>query len=303
VKAASADDAWAVGVSGVGTSSSEAHLLAQHWNGSKWAVVPVSNPTGAAWAQFDNVDTISPNDVWAVGFYSVSGQGDTDLPLAAHWNGSTWTAAPAPLPKGATEAGLYNLVAISATNIWAVGQSQVGSGNNPAFSTLVEHWNGHAWKIVSTPGSGTLLYGITKVSPDDVWVAGYTSKTTPLVERWNGHSWRVIPSTLPAGSAGAFLGLAGLSDTNMWAAGLLFQPTGVERTLIEHWNGSTWKITASPTPSSKSGVISSVLFGITASSSSAAWAVGATQVNPSSGIIEHWNGHAWKRSKLLPGHV
>ena len=58
--------------------------------------------------------------------------------------------------------------------------------------------------------------------------------------------------------------------------------TAPDRTLIEHWNGRAWAIQPSP----NGGTGFSDLYGVAATSTANAWAVGRT-------LIEHWNGRRW----------
>ena len=93
--------------------------------------------------------------------------------------------------------------------------------------------------------------------------------------------------------SGSLSSVAIASARSAWAvgcAGNCFSASG--RTLIAHWNGSTWKRVPSPSPAR------GVLAGVTALSARNAWAVGCAG-NCSSGsgttLILHWNGTAWKR--------
>jgi hypothetical protein len=66
-------------------------------------------------------------------------------------------------------------------------------------------------------------------------------------------------------------------------------------TLIEHWDGTSWKRIPSPSPPRK-GTSGDLLSGVTALSPNNAWAVGG--LGGISGItldtlIEHWNGSSW----------
>jgi hypothetical protein len=64
-----------------------------------------------------------------------------------------------------------------------------------------------------------------------------------------------------------------------------------ERTLIEHWNGSTWKVVPSP----NRGRGGSDLVAVAAVSSRNLWAVGFSGAETvQHTLIEHWNGRAWK---------
>ena len=72
--------------------------------------------------------------------------------------------------------------------------------------------------------------------------------------------------------------------SNAWAVGGGDTPPG--KTQILHWNGTAWKQVPSPTP--KTG---GVLFGVTATSATNAWAVGS---DLGATIVQHWNGTVWK---------
>src|SRR5439155_753020 len=143
------------------------------------------------------VAAISANDVWAVGYYS---NGRTEQTLIEHWNGSSWSVVLSPNPPGTSYAELYGVAAVSANDVWAVGE--YGGG------TLVEHWNGSSWNTMPSPNPhiGTAdhkLKGVAAVSASDVWAVGnYNSGTAyqTLVEHWNGSNWSVVPSPNPPGS-------------------------------------------------------------------------------------------------------
>jgi hypothetical protein len=64
------------------------------------------------------------------------------------------------------------VAATSARNAWAVGRY---TSNNADFSTLVEHWNGTAWRRVASPGlssAQTGLFGVAASSSRNVWAVG-----------------------------------------------------------------------------------------------------------------------------------
>ncbi|MBO0834017.1 MAG: hypothetical protein J2P28_00690 [Actinobacteria bacterium] len=62
-------------------------------------------------------------------------------------------------------------------------------------------------------------------------------------------------------------------------------------TLIEYWNGQSWRVQASPNPV----VGNNILTGVSAASSADVWAVGYTESLSGSqqALIEHWNGRSW----------
>src|SRR5262249_35727414 len=52
--------------------------------------------------------------------------------------------------------------------------------------------------------------------------------------------------------------IAVLSACNAWAVGSFDRSSNVQQTLIEHWNGSNWKIIPSPSPGSQDNILFSV---------------------------------------------
>src|SRR5262249_48650063 len=60
-------------------------------------------------------------------------------------------------------------------------------------------------------------------------------------------------------------------------------------TLVERWNGTSWKIQTSPSPGDQSS-----FSGVAATSPSNAWAVGASYDTTVHTLIERWNGSSWK---------
>jgi len=98
----------------------------------------------------------------------------------------------------------------------------------------------------------------------------------------------------PSGANANFLyATAAVSANDVWAVGISnVSTTTQDRTLAEHWNGSSWGIIATPNP----GSLHSDLFAVTAISTSNVWAVGAYQIDSAGhvhGFAEHWNGSSW----------
>ena len=76
---------------------------------------------------------------------------------------------------------------------------------------------------------------------------------------------------MPSPNPGAFSFLnsvAATSASNAWAVGTQIIGTS-EKTIILHWNGSTWKQIPSPNPGQ-----TSELAGVAATSATSVWAVG-----------------------------
>jgi Putative zinc-finger len=224
VAAASTNDVWAVGsVDDVPGR----HTLIEHWNGSRWSVVP--GPASGAGSSLASVTVISANDAWAVG------DG-----LTEHWNGTRWSIVPSPHPElGST---LASVTAISANDVWAVGEFTNGTW----VQTLTEHWNGSRWSIVPSPNPGTSrneLWGVTALSASDIWAVGGFSNSTQgqdvdksLTLHWNGSQWSIVSSPSPNTIGNDLTSVTARSANDVWAVGTPYN------ILIEHWDGSRWSV-------------------------------------------------------------
>jgi len=102
-----------------------------------------------------------------------------------------------------------------------------------------------------------------------------------------------------------------ISPTDVWAVGLLdglcsstkpgvcprpINQSIFHETLIEHWNGTQWRIV--PSPNVGFGFFhDNLLQGVTAVSANDMWAVGwfeNTAIGKLSPLFEHWNGASWQ---------
>jgi hypothetical protein len=226
------------------------------------------------------VSALSASDAWAVGTRAVNG---VFSPLAEHWNGSTWSQASMPAPGTFNE--LYAVTMVSTADVWAVGVSANWSG-------LIEHWNGSAWKVVPSPVTGpqTPLYGVKAFAANDVWAVGENGAKGTILH-WNGATWSNVSHPEPAGSAlTAFQDIGGVSATNIWAVGEA--STTTQQPLVEHYNGTRWKIV----PSAQQGSYNYVR-GLSVRRGSDAWFVGDWQESGPAytehPLVQHWNGSAW----------
>lgn len=158
-----------------------------------------------------------------------------------------------------------------------------------------------AWSRIAdahpNPGGTQLLLGVAAVSPTQAWAVGrYVTtllSTVGLIEQWDGSAWRVIPhpSAGPDSTSEYFNAVAGTTPQDMWAVGDYVYRGARQSTLIEHWNGSSWSIIATPNPGSSWNELNA----IAAVSAHDAWAVGnsASEGAPLRTLIEHWDGTHW----------
>jgi hypothetical protein len=151
--------------------------------------------------------------------------------------------------------------------------------------SLVEYWNGKAWKLQKSPMGG-FLFAVAATSPTNAWAVGDEG-----IEHWNGRSWQIQKSTGGGSLKGGILyGVAATSPTNAWAVGELGQDIGP--LLILHWNGKSWKLQKHPIHAHWAA---SSLNSVTATSAANAWAVGSWSAGHGNRtLVMHWNGTAWK---------
>ena len=104
-------------------------------------------------------------------------------------------------------------------------------------------------------------------------------------------AWSVVTSPTTAGSA-ALRSVAAVNANNVWAVGNGAGTDFLDRTLIQQWNGSVWSIVDSPNPTLNGDVLN----GVSAVSSSDAWAVGVSNTrsaNFARAMTLHWDGASW----------
>lgn len=81
-----------------------------------------------------------------------------------------------------------------------------------------------------------------------------------------------------------------LSPSDAWAVGLSRSAGGLARTLVVHWNGQRWSISASP----NAGPGDNSLVSVAAASSRDVWAVGyRDDKGIYRSLVEHWDGQRW----------
>jgi hypothetical protein len=103
--------------------------------------------------------------------------------------------------------------------------------------------------------------------------------------------WSRVSSPNVGRSTNFLNGVAAISANNVWAVGSYGDGHG-GLTLIEHWNGTQWKVIASP---NVNGSRSDELSGVAALAANNIWAAGNyyNASNTQQTLIEHWNGTNW----------
>src|ERR1700726_1313658 len=194
------------------------------WSGEHWMVISSPSP-GSSTNSLSGVVALSENNVWAVGGYT---SGNTiGQTLIEHWNGSKWKAVFSP-NSGTNGDSLYSISAVSASNLWAVGEyATTESSGTIVGRTLIEHWNGFKWRSIASPNNGSghnALNSVTAISATNIWAVGeYLNTNTgtyqTLIEHWNGSRWSIIPSPNPGTNNHFLHSVAAASANDIWAIG------------------------------------------------------------------------------------
>lgn len=100
-------------------------------------------------------------------------------------------------------------------------------------------------------------------------------------------------------TSGGFAAVAGTGAEDMWAVGPREEYRPGSETVIQHWDGETWKRVPSPNGATGPGAVNE-LHGLVAVSPTDAWAVGEyteslpiSDGNPARVLIERWDGTTW----------
>jgi hypothetical protein len=185
------------------------------------------------------------------------------------------------------------IAAIARNDIWVVGSTAGGD-----LRTQAEHWDGSRWSPFPTPSVGdgdNALNGVDGATSEDVWAVGYSEphgkyQYETLVEHWNGERWRVVQSPdVDTNQYNTLTSVDALSSTNAWAVGS-YRTDNLRKTLIQRWDGASWKIVSSPNP----GTLSNSLLGVAAVGPKDIWAVGWKSSGEGlRSLVLHRDGTRW----------
>jgi hypothetical protein len=189
---------------------------------------------------------------------------------------TTWQVETAPDPS--TQLDEFAAVAGVAGATWAVGDDA-----GPTFvRTLIARRTSTGWVQVPSPNRNTwqnnYLTGVAVTSRTNAWAVGYlvpplaVSQAHPygvIMLHWDGTAWtrQAAPqSSVESNVSPALHGVAALSSSSAWAVGVGLED-GSETALVEHWDGTAWRVQPTPGGGALSGVV--------AVDGTHQWAVGA----------------------------
>jgi hypothetical protein len=262
------NDLWALGGSdtSLGDGATQ-QVIAIHWNGHAWSANKA--PAGLK-SYIDAASAPSSADIWAVTF---SGG------YVLHWNGAKWSVAKQ-LPG---EDVLSDVVATSATNVWAFGSSVFG----PSYTW---HYDGRTW--TKWTGRYDFVNFASAVSANDIWGIGDGTSIQSAIEHFNGHAWSPVTSSALNGLM--FKDIRAFGPSNVWAAA---SAQGTSTSYLVHYSGH-WSKVKVPWGLSAYGAVTSDGHG-------GLWFNAQAQTSqgvPGPAYEVHWlPGNKWQRTAIGAG--
>ena len=265
-----------------------------------WTVAPQPVPPAGS-SELDAVGAASATDAWAVGYAFDPVAGVTGT-LAERFDGTAWSVVPTADGPNSSANLLSGVDARTPADAWAVGTF---IRKNNLEKTLIEHWDGAAWtrepSVDAGQPAGGSLDGVAAIAPDDVWAVGSYGQGAPsrtLIEHRDGTSWRIVPSPNKGPFPNSLSSVAAIAADDVWAVGTWFTKAFVDRTLVLHWDGTSWERVPSPNV----GAGANDLVSVDAAATDDVWAVGVAGLKT---LTEHWDGTSWSvvKSKTPGGNA
>jgi hypothetical protein len=281
--ASSPSDIWAVGQSTI------------HFDGTQWTSFPAPMIQGDNTSYLNGVAVFSPANAWTAGNVNI-GQANPGQ-VIEHWNGTQWKTVKGPPFQAGQQPSIYGVAGISPNDIWTVGNLLV---NNQRLLALFEHWDGIAWKATAGTFHG-FFNGVSADASNDIWAVGCGN----FSEHYDGASWQLVSTPNVGTGQNCLNGVMALAPNDVWAVGYSTEsqtpPPGQfqvpTKTLIEHWDGTSWSVVPSPNVGPNSQYQSNRLLGVVAVSPTDIWAFGsyfaASGSNVQSTLLLHWDGATW----------
>jgi len=279
-------------------------VLASWAQAAEWELKTVSLPSGGKEGVLWGVSCFSASVCTGVGDYwngSVWGASGNE------WNGTSWATASVianPSP-GEKNGDLRSVSCFSATRCIAAG----AFGVSGVGLSLIESSNKGTWTHTTSPnpsnGKNAELLGILCMSLEFCLTTGQFLNTEGggekgaiMAEEWEGTSWSLLsPIENPGNRKNGKLRSVACTAVSECRAvgnwGIEVGGEGLGTPGEETWNGSTWKATETPVPSSAHF---GELFGISCATANSCLAVGSWEqviTKAYNGLANYWNGTSW----------
>jgi hypothetical protein len=211
-------------------------------------------PAGTANLLYDvSCEPSSINLCTAVGLNNTFA-GNTNIPLALRWDGTSWSKQTPAKKSGATTSYLFGIDCPSTTRCIAIGNYEAEAPGYPA--TFAELWNEGKWSVQSTPvPAGTIRSELAAVGCNSfanctavgaVEDAEGTRKGHAV--RWKSPTWTSESVPSPAGALWSELEGVDCIWSNFCVAVGEYTPiSGEAQGYALFWNGS-WSLQTLPEP-------------------------------------------------------
>ena len=137
--AISASNVWAVGTAFY--PGDHWDTLIEHWNGTRWSVIPTPQPS--VFNELTSIDVVTATNIFVAGNSEDNSPGpDPNEATSLHWNGSSWSQLAG--PRTPTGADINALTGTNGRDIWMLGDS--GAGN-----AYYAHYDGTRWIQLAPP--------------------------------------------------------------------------------------------------------------------------------------------------------
>lgn len=215
IEAIAPDDVYACGY-----RSDATRFLLLHWNGFVWSEVSLPPSVNTINQQLWTLTSTGPDNIYAAG--AILPNGGAWEAVIYRFDGRAWTKVPnVPQPEG--NPIIYDMTAVSPTDIWAVGDMFVVDAGK---STMTMHYDGVNWTHVPSPNPGAgwnLLFGVAASDANHVVACGYHyygAVNEPIAMTWDAitGTWKGYDMPMPGYSTSAWAAGA-LSDGSLLVAG------------------------------------------------------------------------------------
>lgn len=206
----------------------ESYNFFGHFDGQKWAVIPVLDTN----ITLTSLSMDSATDGWAVG-----GTNDTvSHGVLFHYTDGQWKRVSMP-----GIGPLSKVRMLSATEGWVLGDVN-GDQTQPesAHASLILHYEDGAWNVAPNRLARGAMIDLSMDSASHGWVVGFDGR----IGRYSGGQWTEWPQS----GGGDLQSISSPSATNAWAVGQTRgSPTSQPAPIVLHFDGHAWVPVTIPT--------------------------------------------------------
>lgn len=235
-----------------------------------------ASPAAKTPGELRAVTARSATDVWAVG----SGElGDYEsYAVVHHWNGTVWQTVPEVPSDGLVR--LTGVGTLPSGEAIAVGSETSGGRTTPLIQEYSAGGGPGQEMPVPVPAGGGAWQGIDLLSATDGWAVGVSGSLVEgepaqtLIAHWDGARWQQVASPSPGTLSSRLNAVTAVAADDAWAVGEVrnTDDSKTARSLLLHWDGSSWSRVDSPDP----GAVTTTLLAVDAAGPGELWAVGYT---------------------------